>query len=107
MAVPRIRADYNQLGQAAQRFGAAAESAAATLQSLQKNLQVLEGGDWVGEGAKAFYQEMGQTVLPSLKRLNTDYVDLYQTHSPDRAVNAFARLDYVHEPAKDERDQLT
>jgi aryl-alcohol dehydrogenase-like predicted oxidoreductase len=37
----------------------------------------------------------------SLKRLNTDYVDLYQTHSPDRAVNAFARLDYVHEPAKD------
>jgi aryl-alcohol dehydrogenase-like predicted oxidoreductase len=37
----------------------------------------------------------------SLKRLNTDYVDLYQTHSPDRAVNAFQRLDYVHEPAKD------
>jgi aryl-alcohol dehydrogenase-like predicted oxidoreductase len=37
----------------------------------------------------------------SLERLNTDYVDLYQTHSPDRAVNAFARLDYVHEPAKD------
>jgi WXG100 family type VII secretion target len=69
LAVPRIRADYDQLGQVAQRFGAAADAASATLQSLQQNLQVLEGGDWVGEGAKAFYQEMGQSVLPSLKRL--------------------------------------
>lgn len=37
----------------------------------------------------------------SLKRLRTDHVDLYQTHSPDRAVNAFGRLDYVHDPARD------
>lgn len=69
MAVPRIRADYDQLGRVAQRFGAASDAAAATLQSLQKNMQVLEGGDWVGEGAKAFYQEMSQSVLPTMKRL--------------------------------------
>ena len=37
----------------------------------------------------------------SLRRLRTDHVDLYQTHSPDRGTNVFGRLDYAHEPAKD------
>jgi aryl-alcohol dehydrogenase-like predicted oxidoreductase len=33
----------------------------------------------------------------SLKRLNTDYVDLYQLHWPDRKTNYFGRLGYEHE----------
>jgi WXG100 family type VII secretion target len=70
LAAPRIRADYDQLGQVAQRFGAAAEASGATLAALQQNLQVLEGGDWVGQGARAFYQEMAQSVLPAFNRLN-------------------------------------
>ena len=37
----------------------------------------------------------------SLRRLRSDYVDLYQTHSPDRGTNVFGRLDYAHDPAKD------
>jgi len=32
----------------------------------------------------------------SLRRLNTDYIDLYQTHWPDRNCNYFGKLDYRH-----------
>lgn len=32
----------------------------------------------------------------SLERLQTDYVDLYQLHWPDRSVNIFGRLNYAH-----------
>lgn len=34
----------------------------------------------------------------SLKRLNTDYIDLYQLHWPDRETNFFGQLGYVHKP---------
>ena len=32
----------------------------------------------------------------SLKRLNTDYLDLYQLHWPDRATNFFGQRDYPY-----------
>lgn len=36
-----------------------------------------------------------------LQRLRTDYLDLLQTHWPDRRVNNFGQLDYRHEPEHD------
>ena len=37
----------------------------------------------------------------SLERLQTDYVDLYQVHWPERDTNYFGKLGYYHAPEKD------
>lgn len=37
-----------------------------------------------------------QAVDDSLRRLRTDYIDLYQLHWPERSVNSFGKLGYVH-----------
>jgi len=37
-------------------------------------------------------------VEDSLKRLQTDYIDLYQLHWPERSVNVFGQLLYKHAP---------
>ena len=79
MASPTIRADYDQLKDAANRFSGQAQEAQKMLQSLQREMDVLQGGDWVGTGATAFYREMGGQVLPTLKRLTTALQSAQQT----------------------------
>jgi aryl-alcohol dehydrogenase-like predicted oxidoreductase len=57
------------------------------------------GMPWVRGGQDATPSSIREAVDLSLKRLNTDYIDLYQLHWPSRNVPAFGPLEF--DPAKE------
>ena len=69
MPAPRVRTDHTQLNQISQTFQREADQTKQMIQSIRRSMDVLQGGDWIGKGATAFYQEMQSSVMPSLQRL--------------------------------------
>lgn len=60
------------------------------------------GEDWIPHirGGKSYHdrKNIESALDASLKRLQTDYLDLYQLHWPARKTNFFGRLGYHHDP---------
>ncbi|KXS37275.1 MAG: aldo/keto reductase [Halomonadaceae bacterium T82-2] len=52
-------------------------------------------------GPRFTREHLHAAVDDSLARLQTDYVDLYQLHWPDRSTNTFGKLGYTPDPDED------
>jgi aryl-alcohol dehydrogenase-like predicted oxidoreductase len=58
--------------------------------------------DWVRDGSPRLDEKnIVAAAEASLKRLQTDYIDLYQVHWPNRTVNKFGQLGFVEAGEED------
>jgi len=61
-----------------------------------------DGLEWIRSGSKSLgfdKKNLNAAIDASLKRLKTDYIDLYQLHWPERKVPKFGQLDYRYDPS--------
>ncbi|PJF31367.1 MAG: hypothetical protein CUN51_03285 [Candidatus Thermofonsia Clade 1 bacterium] len=69
MGAPKIQADYDGLSEIARHFAAKAQDTNYLMQTVQRCVDELQRGAWIGRGATRFYTEMQNVVSPAMQRL--------------------------------------
>jgi WXG100 family type VII secretion target len=64
-----IKLDFDAFKNIESSFRAQEQATQATIGKLNSKIGQLRGGDWFGEGATKFYNEMDTQVMPSMKNL--------------------------------------
>ena len=67
------------------------------------------GLNWVREGGPKLgfdKKNINEAIDASLKRLKTDYIDLYQLHWPERKVPKFGVMDFEYDPYDNEWNEF-
>jgi WXG100 family type VII secretion target len=97
MGAPQVRSDYDQLKNLQKSFSTQAEAVAKSTQNIRSIMEKLQGGDWIGEGAQKYYQEMNNDVLPTLNRLHK---------ALDEAARATGQISQAMKKAEDEASAI-
>jgi WXG100 family type VII secretion target len=69
--VQLVLVNYEMMKKFSNSFQGQGAATQQTIQKLSKVIEQLRGGDWIGEGANQFYNEMDSEVIPALKRLQS------------------------------------
>lgn len=69
MSNATVRADHDELKTIQTTFSSQGDTLESMNQNLKACLETLQGGDWIGKGAQAYFAEMNGSVMPALQRL--------------------------------------
>jgi WXG100 family type VII secretion target len=64
-----VEVNYENLERMKSSFDQQAQEAENMLRKISGQVDNLQGGQWVGQGANAFYNEMHGLLLPAVQRL--------------------------------------
>ena len=64
-----VELNYEGLERIKSSFDQQAQEAENMLRKISGQVQGLQGGQWIGQGANAFYNEMNELLLPAIQRL--------------------------------------
>jgi WXG100 family type VII secretion target len=64
-----IAIEYEQVSQMSSHFSEESARVRKVLTDLERQIQVLKQGGWIGDAADAYYQEMDTDVIPGVNRL--------------------------------------
>jgi WXG100 family type VII secretion target len=65
----KVQVKYDEMDQLSKRLADGSVRVSNLTAKLRSQLDVLQGGGWVGRGSDAFFNEMNDLMLPSMKKL--------------------------------------